>query len=58
LQANLKHPYWEGLEKELMPLCDPSRSDSANLDMTAELLVRSDVNPEEAMMILVPEAYR
>lgn len=57
-QHNLKHPLWEGLEKELMPLCDPSRSDSANLDMTAELLVRTGVAAEEAMMVLVPEAYR
>jgi len=57
-QYDLKHPTWEGHESTLFPLCDPSASDSANLDRVAELLVRTGFSAEEAMMVLVPEAYR
>lgn len=35
-----------------------SASDSANLDRVAELLVRTGMDPQEALMLLVPEAYR
>ncbi len=42
----------------LTPLCNPSASDSANLDNVAELLVRTGTQPAEALMLLVPEAYR
>lgn len=34
------------------------QSDSANLDNVTELLVRSGTPVEEALMALVPEAYR
>ena len=57
-QASLASPVWEGREAELMPLTDATASDSANLDRVAELLVRSGADPTEALMILVPEAYR
>ena len=33
---------WKGREEELMPLCDSTASDSANLDRVAELLVRCE----------------
>ena len=36
----------------------PAQSDSANLDNVAELMVRTGVDLEEALMVLVPEAYR
>lgn len=36
----------------------PAESDSANLDHVAELMVRSGTDPQEALMALVPEAYR
>lgn len=39
------------------PLVDVTRSDSANLDSVLESLVRAGRTPEEAIMILVPEAY-
>jgi glutamate synthase (ferredoxin) len=39
-------------------LCDASASDSANLDRVAELLVRTGFEVPEALMLLVPEAYR
>jgi glutamate synthase (ferredoxin) len=57
-QGSLSAPVWEGREAELMPLTDATASDSANLDRVAELLVRSGTDPQEALMILVPEAYR
>lgn len=57
-QAGLSNPIWKGREAELLPLCSAAESDSANLDHVAELMVRSGRDPEETMMILVPEAYR
>jgi len=39
------------------PLVDVTRSDSANLDSVLESLVRGGRTPEEAIMMLVPEAY-
>ena len=41
----------------LGPLVDVSRSDSANLDSIFENFVRSGRSPQEALMILVPEAF-
>lgn len=35
-----------------------AESDSANLDHMAELLVRTGMEPQEALMLLVPEAFR
>ena len=40
------------------PPPSPAESDSANLDHMAELMVRSGTDPQEALMALVPEAYR
>ncbi|BFM40119.1 glutamate synthase large subunit [Synechocystis sp. LKSZ1] len=42
----------------LTPVVNPANSDSYNLDSAMELLVRTGRSPLEAMMILVPEAYR
>lgn len=39
-------------------LVDNSKSDSANLDSVVELLVQSGKSPTEALMVMVPEAYR
>ena len=57
-EHELTHPVWKGREGELTPLCDASASDSANLDRVAELLVRTGFEAPEALMLLVPEAYR
>lgn len=57
-QHELTHPVWNGREAELVPLCNAAESDSANLDHLAELLVQSGFDPQEALMLLVPEAYR
>lgn len=56
-EHSLSNPIWEGREHEFLPLCNSGESDSANLDHVAELLVRTGVQPQEALMILVPEAY-
>jgi glutamate synthase domain-containing protein 1 len=39
-------------------LCAAAESDSANLDHMAELLVRTGFEPQESLMLLVPEAFR
>lgn len=57
-EASLKSPVWRGRENEIRPFGNLKASDSANLDSTAELLLRSGRTPEEALMILVPEAYK
>ncbi|KAK4359624.1 hypothetical protein RND71_021853 [Anisodus tanguticus] len=57
-EASLKSTVWSGREDEIRPFGNPKASDSANLDSAAELLIRSGRAPEEALMILVPEAYQ
>ncbi len=57
-ENSLSNPIWKGREHELLPLCNAAESDSANLDHLAELLFHTDVDPQEAIMVLVPEAYR
>ncbi|KAJ4845666.1 Ferredoxin-dependent glutamate synthase 1, chloroplastic/mitochondrial [Turnera subulata] len=57
-EASLKSSVWHGRENEIRPFGNPKASDSANLDSAAELLIRSGRTPEEALMILVPEAYK
>ncbi|KAF6140442.1 hypothetical protein GIB67_030523 [Kingdonia uniflora] len=57
-ETSLKSPVWRGRENEITPYGNTSASDSANLDSASELLIRSGRSPEEALMILVPEAYK
>ncbi|MGF1675967.1 MAG: glutamate synthase-related protein [Rivularia sp. (in: cyanobacteria)] len=56
-QATLNHPIWQGRMDELKPFVSIDASDSATLDNVFELQVRSGRSPEEALMIMVPEAY-
>lgn len=50
---------WSHEELEaLTPIVNTANSDSYNLDSTLELLVRTGRSPLEAVMILVPEAYK
>ncbi len=42
----------------ILPICDPDRSDSANLDNVVELLVLAGRSLPHAMMMLVPEAWQ
>ncbi|KAG8372095.1 hypothetical protein BUALT_Bualt12G0030900 [Buddleja alternifolia] len=57
-ETSLKSPVWRGRENEIRPFGNSKASDSANLDSAAELLIRSGRCPEEALMLLVPEAYK
>ncbi|BAZ90291.1 glutamate synthase [Raphidiopsis curvata NIES-932] len=57
-ESILVHPLWQGRDEEYKPLVNPDSSDSANLDNVLELLVRSGRSPLEALMIMVPEAYK
>nr|YP_009296241.1 ferredoxin-dependent glutamate synthase [Sebdenia flabellata]AOM65176.1 ferredoxin-dependent glutamate synthase [Sebdenia flabellata] len=42
----------------LKPITNFENSDSANLDSVFELLIQSGKSPQEALMILIPEAYK
>ncbi|MEH2070663.1 MAG: glutamate synthase large subunit [Nostoc sp.] len=57
-EASLNHPVWGDRIDELKPLVHIDNSDSATLDNVLELLVRSGRSPLEALMIMVPEAYK
>ncbi|UBF29669.1 glutamate synthase subunit alpha [Kovacikia minuta CCNUW1] len=56
-EADLAHPCWSDHIDDLKPTVNAENSDSANLDNVMELLVRSGRTPQEALMIMVPEAY-
>eukprot|EP00262_Sarcandra_glabra_P009426 TRINITY_DN2380_c0_g1_i2.p1 TRINITY_DN2380_c0_g1~~TRINITY_DN2380_c0_g1_i2.p1 ORF type:complete len:1655 (+),score=354.53 TRINITY_DN2380_c0_g1_i2:80-4966(+) len=57
-ETSMKSPVWRGRENELRPYGNAKASDSANLDSAAEFFLRSGRTAEEALMILVPEAYK
>lgn len=58
-QADLKHPEWEeGTLQALLPVVSYENSDSANLDNTLELMLRSGRSLLEAVTLMVPEAYQ
>jgi glutamate synthase (ferredoxin) len=58
-EADMSHPSWVGTQlDDLKPTVLSDNSDSANLDNVMELLVRSGRSPQEALMIMVPEAYQ
>nr|YP_009392633.1 glutamate synthase [Bostrychia tenella]ARW61195.1 glutamate synthase [Bostrychia tenella] len=52
------HQYLNNYFDDLIPITNLSNSDSANLDAVLELLIQSGKSPEEALMILIPEAYK
>lgn len=56
-ESLFQHPYWQGVYNILTPITNSENSDSANLDSVLELLVQSGKTPQEALMILIPEAY-
>nr|YP_009654325.1 Glutamate synthase [Pleurostichidium falkenbergii]QCH39612.1 Glutamate synthase [Pleurostichidium falkenbergii] len=53
-----KDGLWSSYSEDLSPITNLFNSDSANLDAVVELLIQSGKEPEEALMILIPEAYR
>ncbi len=56
-QPQLSHLHWDRYFESLNPIVNANNSDSSNLDNAMELLVQSGRSPQEALMILVPEAY-
>lgn len=57
-EGKLESEVWGERLKTLKPFVDANNSDSANLDNVMELLVRTGRTPIEALMIMVPEAYK
>ncbi|MBD1862982.1 MULTISPECIES: glutamate synthase large subunit [Trichocoleus] len=57
-EADLAHASWGDRLQDLKPVVNPDNSDSATLDNVMELLVQSGRSPVEALMIMVPEAYK
>ena len=57
-EADLAHSVWKDRIGTLKPTVNADNSDSANLDNVFELLVQSGRSPQEALMIMVPEAYQ
>ncbi|KGG13542.1 MULTISPECIES: glutamate synthase large subunit [Prochlorococcus] len=49
---------WGNATEDLKPIVNETYSDSANLDATLELLVRSGRPISESLLTLVPEAFR
>ncbi|KGG14723.1 MULTISPECIES: glutamate synthase large subunit [unclassified Prochlorococcus] len=49
---------WGESAQDIEPIVNPSFSDSANLDATLELLVRSGRPITDSLLTLVPEAFR
>lgn len=56
-ESILVHKSWEIFKNDLQPIVNLDNSDSSNLDAVVELLVASGKSPQEALMILIPEAY-
>ena len=56
-ESVLDHEYWKECRHELRPITNLENSDSSNLDAVVELLINSGKTPQEALMILIPEAY-
>ena len=56
-ESNLE-AVWGEAAADLRPLVNPAFSDSANLDATLELMVRSGRPITDSLLTLVPEAFR
>ncbi len=62
-EADLTHSLWDDKNsnnhiEDLKPTVKADNSDSATLDNVLELMVRSGRSPVEALMMMVPEAYK
>nr|Q06434.1 RecName: Full=Ferredoxin-dependent glutamate synthase; AltName: Full=Fd-GOGAT [Antithamnion sp.]CAA79809.1 ferredoxin [Antithamnion sp.] len=57
-ESLLKSSIWSDYYDILSPITNLENSDSANLDSVLELFIHSGRTPQEALMILIPEAYK
>ncbi|MDR2070497.1 MAG: glutamate synthase large subunit [Treponema sp.] len=53
----MSHPRWGGALKEILPVIEPGRSDSASFDNVLEFLVLSGRSLPHALMMLIPESW-
>jgi glutamate synthase (NADPH/NADH) large chain len=56
-EALFAHPRFGAALKEILPVIEPGRSDSASLDNVLELLLMSGRSLPHALMMLIPEAW-
>jgi glutamate synthase (NADPH) large chain len=57
-EAFFSSPYFSREELDMiLPICNPTQSDSSNLDNTIELLVHAGRSLPHVMMMLIPEAW-
>ena len=57
-ESLFNHKFLKHRLDDIKPIVNYENSDSANLDAATEVLVSSGKSPEEALMILIPEAYK
>ena len=57
-QGQLRSEYFDGRLAESFPVCEEHLSDSGNFDNALELLLRSGRSPQEAVMLMIPEAWQ
>nr|YP_009315500.1 Glutamate synthase [Liagora brachyclada]SCW24158.1 Glutamate synthase [Liagora brachyclada] len=57
-ESLFNHKFLQHRLDDIKPIVNYENSDSANLDAATEVLVSSGKSPEEALMILIPEAYK
>jgi glutamate synthase domain-containing protein 2/glutamate synthase domain-containing protein 1/glutamate synthase domain-containing protein 3 len=57
-EAQLKSDFWQEDFERLKPIVTPGLSDSATFDEVFQLLVKSGREPEQAMMMMVPDPYQ
>nr|QCI03957.1 glutamate synthase [Antithamnionella ternifolia] len=57
-ESLLKTSSWSDSYDILSPITNLENSDSANLDSVLELFIHSGRTPQEALMVLIPEAYK
>ncbi|QQO09394.1 glutamate synthase large subunit [Breznakiella homolactica] len=56
-EALFSHPRFGAALKDILPVIEPGRSDSASLDNVLELLVMSGRSLPHALMMLIPESW-
>jgi glutamate synthase (NADPH/NADH) large chain len=56
-EALMSHPRWGGALKDIFPVIEPGRSDSASFDNVLEFLVLSGRSLPHALMMLIPESW-
>ncbi|MDR1898803.1 MAG: glutamate synthase subunit alpha, partial [Treponema sp.] len=56
-EAIFSHPRFDSALKEILPVIEPEKSDSASFDNALELLVMSGRSLPQALMMLIPESW-